>query len=60
MFASSQGRRHLVNAYGVKARCGAVVCVVAAALRFRTIGSCQSTATSYDCAARLVAASLRK
>jgi len=38
---------------------GAVVCVVAAALRSRTIGSCQSTATSYDCTARLVAASPR-
>ena len=38
----------------------AVVCVVAAALRSRTIGSCQSTATSYDCTAWLVAASLRK
>jgi len=30
----------------------AVVCVVAAALRFSTIGSCQSTATSCDCTAR--------
>jgi len=39
---------------------GAVVCVVAAALHSRTIGSCQSTATSCDCTARLVAASPRK
>jgi len=35
---------------------GAVVCVVAAELRSCTIGSCQSTATSYGCTARLVAA----
>jgi len=50
---------------------GAVVCLVAACsgsnctlpremdgrnLRCSTIGSCQSTATSYDCTARLVAA----
>ena len=35
---------------------GAVVCVVAAALRSCTIGSCQSTATSCGCTARLVAA----
>ena len=34
---------------------GAVVCVVAAALRYCTIDSCQSTATSCDCTARLVA-----
>jgi len=39
---------------------GAVVCVVAAALRCSTIGSCQSTATSCDCTERLVAASPRK
>jgi len=59
MFASSHGRRHLVNAYGVIILVwliGAVACVVAATLCFRTIGSCQSTATSYDCTARLVAA----
>jgi len=34
---------------------GAVVCVVAAALRSRTIGSCQSTATSCDCIGRGIA-----
>jgi len=39
---------------------GAVVCVVAAALRSHTISSCQSTATSYDCTAWLVAASPHK
>jgi len=46
MFVSSHGRRHLVNAW-----CGWLGrwCVVAAALRSRTIGSCQSTATSCDC-----------
>jgi len=37
---------------------GAVVCVVAAALRSRTIGSCQSTVISRT--ARLAAASPRK
>jgi len=61
MFASSHGRRNLVNAYGV--RPGVVdgaVCAEAAALRSRTIGSCPSTATSCDCTARLVAASPRK
>ena len=35
---------------------GAVVCVVAAALRSCTIGTCQSTATSCGCTAPLVAA----
>jgi len=35
---------------------GAVVRVVAAALHSRTIGSCQSTAISCGCTARLVAA----
>jgi len=39
---------------------GAVVRLLAAALHSSTIGSCQSTATSSDCKAQMVAASPRK
>ena len=49
-----------MNAYrgeGLVWLIGEVVCVVAAALHFCTISSCQSAATSCDCKAWLVAAS---
>jgi len=60
MFASSAPSGECLRGEGLVWLIGAVVCVVAAALRSRIIGSCQSTATSCDCTARLVAASPRK
>jgi len=63
MFASAHGAApsgECLRGEGLVCLIGAVVCVVDTALRSRTIGSCQSTATSCDCTARLVAASPRK